>query len=419
MSLHELRRRLVERGSLEPELIAGPSFERAAAERAGSGGFDHYISVIDRDPDEFDRLVSEVAVPESWFFRYGESFEELRRRLIALPKPGPLRMASVACAGGEEPYSMAMTALASGWGADGDRRCEILALDRSPVAIAKAAQARYGPASLRAGAPGWASSFLQREGAIAGVAAPVREMVRFQRADLTTFGALGGGPFDIIFCRNVLMYLHPAARARMTEAVFDALGPGGVLFTGHAELQLWNGLPLRAAAVPHAFMLERAQPGHALASSPRTQWGAAPIAFVPRDQTSASPRAPLPRIGTPDAAQPDVKDQVRTLSQLQHARDLADSGRLAEAQAVLGAAVTESAPTAEGLELLGVLRVSAGDDAGAGTAFQRALYLDPTRVVCLMQLAMMCERSGDARAAEAYWARARRAESRDCSGGQP
>lgn len=419
MSLHELRRRLVERGSLEPELIAGPSFERAVAERAGPGGFDHYISVIDRDPDEFDRLVSEVAVQESWFFRYIESFEELRRRLIALPKPGPLRMASVACAGGEEPYSMAMTALATGWGADGDGRCEILALDRSPVAIAKASRARFGPASLRAGVPGWASRYFEREDAGAGVAAAVREMVRFQRADLTAPGALGGGSFDFIFCRNVLMYLHPAARARMTETVFDALAPGGVLFTGHAELSLWSGLPLRVAVVPHAFMLERAQSGQPPASSPRTRWDAGPIPFTPRALASAPPPAPPQRAAALDSAQAYVKEQVRTLSPLQRARELADSGRLDEAQAVLGAAVTESAPTAEALELLGVLRVSTGDDQGAGTAFQQALYLDPTRVVCLLQLAMMCERSGDARAAEAYWARARRAESRDGSGGQP
>ncbi len=90
------------------------------------------------------------------------------------------------------------------------------------------------------------------------------------------------------------------------------------------------------------------------------------------------------------------------------ARDLADAGRGAESEVMVRALVAKHGPSAEALELLGMIRMAANDAAEAMTCFERSLYLEPSRTACILQMAMICESRGDHGRAETLWNRARR-----------
>ena len=116
MSDASVRQWLLTHTPLEPSLLEGPGFRALVAERVASvadGIESVYVNVLDQRPDEAERLIADISVPETWLFRYPNSFElladVLRRRLAN--GSASLRMCSIGCAMGQEPYGMAITAL--------------------------------------------------------------------------------------------------------------------------------------------------------------------------------------------------------------------------------------------------------------------------------------------------------------------
>lgn len=291
---------------------------------------------------------------------------------------------------------MAMTALHAGWPTD---RVSVQALDRNSGFLHAAAKGEYGPSSIRTDIPAWAVPFLQRRGEAIVIATPVRDLVRFTRADITDPASLRGtGPFHVIFCRNLLIYLNARARVSLLDAICAELAPEGLLFVGHAEQMMRGGSPLRTVPAPHAFALERCEsaPPPQVPPARRSPTRPEPPRF--RDPAPIAPRTPaVPR---PD---PGPEDSLET------ARGLADAGRMQDGEAMIRSIIARSGPSADAIELLGMIRLSANDTPGAKRLFEQAVYLEPSRATSLLQLAIMCERAGESRRAETYWDRARRA----------
>lgn len=401
-----VQRWLVERLSLEPSLLSGAGFESLVEERLAASGVSEsaYVAGLDRSEDEVDRLVEGIAVPETWFFRYPQSYRVLVEALRGRPAGAALRMLSIGCASGEEPYCMAMAALEAGAPA---ADIHITALDRNREALRRAANGEYGAFSIRTEIPDWAVQFLGRRGSTIVVDPAIRAMVRFAHADVLEPGALSeGAPYDVIFCRNVLIYLRAQARTRLLESMCQALAMGGLLFVGHAEALLCAALPLSNLSESHAFALRRVTKA-APEAIPQTPLAPSPLprapsrTFVP----TVAARAPIRSVVTAEAS------VERPEPTLEEARALADSGRGAESEVMVRAIMSRSGPTAGGMELLGMLRLAQNDAAGARTHFEKAVYLDPERATSLLQLAVISESSGDARKAANYWDRARRASS--------
>lgn len=411
--IHTSVRRWLEANScIEPSLLEGAGLESLVAERLSALGGDEseYLAELARSPEELDRLIAGIAVPETWLFRYPRSYDlllECLERRLAGGVP-TLRMLSIGCATGQEPYCMAMTALHAGWPRE---RVSVEALDRNRGFLDTAVVGVYGAASVRTEIPAWAVPFLRRSGDTVEIEAAVRSMVRLTRADITSPGALRGvGPCDVIFCRNVLIYLNAAAREQLVESICAELAVGGLLFVGHAEQIVRAGAPLRAVTAPHAFALERIDAASPAAG--RTpSLGAAP-AFSPavRGVTAARPPAATPppaRYGSP------------TADSLEDARVLADTGRASEAETMIRAIIARDGPSAPTMELLGMIRMSVNDSAGAKRLFEQSVYLEPNRSASLLQLALISERAGDARRAAAYWERARRTSADGQKAGGP
>jgi chemotaxis protein methyltransferase WspC len=185
---------------------------------------------------ELQELIEELVVSESWFFRDSQPFHLLRKHAtdwLAAPTGGVYRTLSLACATGDEPYSIAITLLDLGFTRD---RYEIDAIDISFRALEKARRAVYNARALRVvEAPLKAKYFRPHPDGLE-VAPEVRASVRFSRGNLVEPDSLVvRPPYQAIFCRNLLIYLTDAARERAVGTLDRLLGPTGLLFVGHAE----------------------------------------------------------------------------------------------------------------------------------------------------------------------------------------
>jgi chemotaxis protein methyltransferase WspC len=398
-----VRRWLEEHALVEPSLLDNAGIDTVVAERiAAFGGSEPaYIEALARSPDEVDLLMAGIAVPETWLFRYRHSYDLLlevleRRRASGQPM---LRMLSIGCATGQEPYCMAMTALQAGWPAE---RVSVEGLDRNSGFLRTAAMGEYGPSSIRSDIPAWAVPFLQRHGEAIAIATPVRDLVRFTKADVTDPVSLrGAGPFHVIFCRNLLIYLNAHARSSLLDSICAELAPEGLLFVGHAEQVMRGRSPLRLVASPHAFALEKYE-SVSLPEAPPVSASRSPARPVPPQGRRAAPALPKP----PAVLRPDPLPTSE--DSLEVARGLADAGRMEDAEAMIRAVIARSGPSADANELLGMIRLSVNDTPGAKRLFEQVVYLDPARATSLLQLAIISERAGEKRRADAYWDRARR-----------
>lgn len=193
-----------------------------------------YVSAIRDSEAEFEELVLLLAVPETWFFREQESFAFLKIFAAARRTGGaPLRVLSLPCCTGEEPYSIAITLLEAGLvPAD----FEIDAIDIHPSFLASARAARYDANSFRGMDEGLRRKYFLTEGGKFVLRKEPALTVRFEKGNAMDFSALARRqPYDAIFCRNLTIYMHVAARVKLAEALDRCLKPDGVFFSGHAE----------------------------------------------------------------------------------------------------------------------------------------------------------------------------------------
>lgn len=233
------------------------------------GSFDAYYRVVEQDQEERVRMLDCICTNETHFFREPRQFEFLEERVFpewiaraaAGLMPKRVRAWSAACSTGEEPYSLAMTLLArfppgSGWEID------ILATDLSTRALERA-KAGLWPAERAAEIPrAYLKAFMLRgTGAREGVmkAGPgIRSVLHFERVNLNQTRYPVRGPFDLVLCRNVLIYFDSASRARVVSRLLGHLAPDGHLLLGHAESL--TGLTDRARSVGPTVYVHAAAP---------------------------------------------------------------------------------------------------------------------------------------------------------------
>ncbi len=196
-----------------------------------------------------DAVTEALTTNESSFFRDGKPFEHLRRVLPPLARaraPGStLRIWSAACSTGQEAYSIAM--LLQEVALEG-RRVEIIGTDIAESVVARAREGYFTQFEVQRGLPArlLVKHFRQEDGRWR-VSPELRGMARFERGNL--LGDLRGfGRFDVVFCRNVLIYFDAATKARVLDALAAQLQPDGVLYLGGAETVL--GLTDRLVPVP-------------------------------------------------------------------------------------------------------------------------------------------------------------------------
>ncbi|HEX9050890.1 MAG TPA: CheR family methyltransferase [Anaeromyxobacter sp.] len=209
--------------------------------------------VVAREPGAIAALVEHATVLETAFWRHPEQLEAVARAISA--RPGPARVWSAGCATGEEPYSVALALLEAGRHGRGDR---ILATDVSARALEAARAAAYGDRALRRLPAGVAARWLE-PGTPRRVAAGPRALVTFERHNLVRDPTPAAAPFDVVLCRNVLIYFSPETAAIVLGRLVRALAPGGLLVLGPVDLPLARALELERVEDGGATLLRRPQ----------------------------------------------------------------------------------------------------------------------------------------------------------------
>ncbi|MCP1334916.1 CheR family methyltransferase [Futiania mangrovi] len=214
------------------------------------------------DADLRSAVVEAMAIRETSFFRDGTPFSLLAGRYLpamaaARPPDRPVRIWCAAVSTGQEAYSVAIACREAPLGLAG-RRVEILATDASETAVA---HARRGLYSLRDVRRGLSQEQLRRHFRPAGEdweADPaLRAMVDFQCANLLDRPPVGG-PFDIVLCRNILIYVAPATKTAVLDRIAASMVPGGVLFLGAAETAVGVSGRFRADPLARSAFLRQA-----------------------------------------------------------------------------------------------------------------------------------------------------------------
>ena len=403
--------------SLGPSAIA-----RAVATRQAACRLDDvhgYWLRVRSSPSELQELIEAVVVPETWFFRDPAAFEALAamaRQLLIDNPSRELRLLSLPCSSGEEPFSMAIALLEAGVPAN---RFHIDGIDISARVLALAERASYGINSFRGSELG----FRERHFRAAGhgkwqLSEDVRARVRFRQGNLFAADFLSGRAlYDFVFCRNVLIYFDPETQARAVQVLLRLLAAGGTLFVGPSETSLLPRERFVSAQLPMAFAYHLADERRAPAPAARKRSAEAALPAPKRGRraTDAAPAAlktkPKPKpavaeqrnpaLAVPEGAPPDGIVAVR---------QLADAGRLAEARAAGERLLREQGPGAEVFCLLGIIRGAEGELDAADALYRKALYLAPEHQESLAHLALLLETRGRADAARVLRTRLRRLE---------
>lgn len=375
------------------------------------------------DEDAFAALCDEMTVRETFFFRERSKLD-LLRRLVAEAAPArtraPLRVWSAGCASGEEAYTLA--AVLTDAGLRG--RFRVVGTDLSPSAVGAARNGSYGRWALRGLDEATVGRLFTVDGDRYRVREKYRTAVEFHRHNLLDPLPAGLGGFDVVFCRNLLIYLTGDAVDRAVHRLVEALAPGGWLVTGVADPLLDRSEHLTTVVTDHGLAYRRVNPAvqTGVADDPATtddhvlQAPAAPV--PPAPQTPSAPAEPLAPAELLDPAelladgalalhkaQPQVAEHLaRTVLQTHGdvpaahrmlVQALAENGRLAAAATAAAVAVTAFPGDAELQALHAAVLLELGSPAEARAAAGRAVYLDPGLVHAHLLLGRAHEALGD------------------------
>jgi chemotaxis protein methyltransferase CheR len=360
---------------------------------------------------EIGTLAEALTVTETYFFRNAEQFRALVEVVIpsrtpTQPPGSPLRILSAGCASGEEAYSLAMLAR--------DRpelagvRVSVIGVDVNPSALERAAKARYSSWALRETSPEAQARFFHNDGREFLLDGEVRASVTFQRRNLIEDDPAfwRPGSFDVVFCRNVLMYFAPDTAQAVVTRFSRSLVPGGFLFLGYAETMRGLSQDFHLRHTHGTFYYQKRDSTNARGYEIFDQGFAA----LPRDlpppsrYDSSSSNHGLVRDGLDQswiesirhsservesltsraqsdasrAARLDVTKRARERPSFDLSRvvDLMRQERFGEAGAVLAELPPESTHDADVLLLRAVLLTHGGDLAAAETLCREVLMLD-------------------------------------------
>jgi len=415
---------------MEPDSSGKDAIHRAVASAMRDEGLSDppaYEKLFLSSPAARQKLIDAVVVGETWFFRDRGPFLWLARhaRQWQAAHPGSvLKILSSPCATGEEPYSIVMTLLAAGLPPSAFK---VEGVDVSARALETAGRACYPKNAFRGNIGEDVARFFETTPSGRKVSASVLSQVTFSLENLALPGSLAGrGPYDIIFCRNLLIYMTPEARLRIFDRMDQLLVPGGLLFTGHTETNFWHQRGYRLLPWDRAFALAKpaptAQPARIKMQAPAKPLPAGSVEtsstkkLVQTKETATSP----PDTGLSETPSAELRQPVKTGpannhfkrpqadAQIREARRLADTGDMKGAARLCREYTRKFGPAAEAYCLMGILSMAGQDLNEAEDCFLKALYLDPGHYESLVHISLIYRQKGNEKKAALYRERAER-----------
>jgi chemotaxis protein methyltransferase WspC len=427
--LPEIMRLLAERAGMATESFGVSVIAHAVRRRiatSGAASSREYLRRLFVDQAEFQELLEELVVPETWFFRDALALSGLVSRLAASRslKPKMIRVLSVGCSTGEEVYTLAIALREAGFETT---QFLIFGTDVSKRSLGLAQKGNYTSRSFRENDK-TIDALCHKSCEYVGESRQIREELRvgveFHWGNLAQPDYLTGvAPFQVIFCRNVLIYFHVEARRIAIGHLQRLLASDGLLYSTAAEARIFSeaGFCSLGSECPFAFRLQ-SQPANSMKGNVAAP--SLPLKSEPRFGDPAfRPPVPLRSISAitaplsldqgdqrkPGSAGKTFPEEASGQAFLQAAQQAADSGRLEDADALCGQALSQDPVNAGAYYLRGVVRQAQGALNEAQQSLEKALYLDPKHYQALVHMMLLAEQRGDERAAANYRRRAQQA----------
>jgi len=435
MSLKSIKNLLHQKIGLNAISIGDSSIERAVKHRLSQCRMESlkdYFEHLLIDVNELNDLIEEIVVPETWFFRNNTPFEALNEYVIKsiepkLVKNDKIRILSLPCSSGEEPYSIAISLHKAGVPL---KNVQIEAADISKKALTKARRGIYGKNSFRGDDEKLKDKYFIKGGAGYRVIDKIRDVVSFKQANFLNV-SLGPEPayYDAIFCRNLMIYFDRDTQQMALDKLFRALKERGVLFVGHAEtshVDRNNFVPLYSAKtfgyvkVHSSSARKTARPSQKPGNVPE-QWRSI---FDQLSKINSDSKKPVLRKNQ------EIKDKYKTdnhrFSASQKPSDviapkislisverLATQGKYSEAVDLCRNYLKQNPESAEAYYMLGLVTDLNGSPSDADNFLRKAIYLDPNHEPALLLASLLAEKRGDIEAALSYRRRAKRVSNRN------
>ncbi|HNQ74376.1 MAG TPA: CheR family methyltransferase [Verrucomicrobiota bacterium] len=357
--------------------------------RRGLKSIAEYEQHLYESPAELDCLIEAVVVTETWFFRDRAPFDAFARMVTETWRPQhptqTLRILSVPCSSGEEPFSAAMILADAGIAPDA---FQIDAMDISQHALTRAARAVYSNNSFRGANLDFRQRHFQQVKGGFALNPVLRRSVSFQRANVLDAGFLASTPpYDFIFCRNLLIYFDRFTQASVLAKLHRSLAPDGVLFVGPAEVPIATRCGFTNLRLPLAFACHKSASaaGRRCRRPPRSTASPGPL--------DGGAGSPIPLVRPMLLPQASTSGPHRDAAVLSYAHELAASGRLEESAALCWRYLQRHPDCAECFYLLGLIQ-EVNHDPQAIESYRKALYLDPQHYESLERSMVWWEQQG-------------------------
>ena len=371
---------------------------------------------VSRRSTVMEKLLDDLTIGESYFFREPAQLRFMARDLLprweeAWPAGRKLRLWSAGCAGGQEPYSLAIMLRENGW----SRGAQIIGTDISEGRLESARKGSFSKWSLRTVPPETIERWFVRKGLSYDLRESVKSEVEFSALNL-----LDSNPRpdtmdqDAIFCRNVLIYFEIPAVVSIATRLLDSLAPDGWLFLGASDPHLAELVACEVVVLPGCTAYRRTTAGqstYALRQAPMTllipeesvvavpaAYEASQDVFVDNGRMEAARAVESSQYQIPVEPE-DPVNVVEPGHAIAAARELANQGQLVEAGKVCAAALEKFPDQAELHLIAAVLHGEAGRWSEAERAARRALYLDRSLVLAHVALGDALARMGNTAAA--------------------
>ncbi|MCK4586249.1 MAG: methyltransferase domain-containing protein [Gammaproteobacteria bacterium] len=420
MAFVKIKNLLKETMGLSAESIGDSSIERAINHRKDVlkiSQADAYLSLLIEDEEELNELVEEVVVPETWFFRNLAPFEALakclpdaRKKLIT----SPLRVLSLPCSTGEEPYSIAMALLKNGLK---ENEFQIDAQDISKRALRKARRAIYGKHSFRETSGIDTELYFRKTRSGQQLLPIVRDRVNFIQSNIIKNMIMPEPEYyDVIFCRNLLIYFDRKTQKETLEKLHYMLKPGGTLFVGHAETSEVEKKYFTKMNISKAFAYRKKKLGvnqlKSNGSEHTNQLLKIYENLVEITQKDAALSNKIKRLENDKRANNPKTNDVKEISIWNKVESLIEKGHLSDASTLCEKQLKKSPDDAQAYYFLALVSKMEGSAGAAELLLKKSVYLNPNHHKALSLFCLLAEQRGDEGLAESLRRREGRARKR-------
>lgn len=414
---------------LHADSVGDSSIERAIGHRMRAIGITRMASYLERlskDDNEVDELIEEVVVPETWFFRNSIPFKTMvdcvqELKLIKKHKiHDVLKILSIPCSTGEEPYSISMSLLDGGLKAG---EFSIDAVDISKRALTKARRGIYGRHSFRENNLSFREKYFKRSRSGYHISQQIKETVEFARANIVK-DVLCHEPqrYDVIFCRNLLIYFERNKQKEILEKLHRCLKAGGVLFVGHAETSQIDSRLFTKIDVARAFAYRKSNSENTgsenapifgkVSSVAKLQNIYDQLVKVTKKDVELARTIDRNKVKKNTIPKKLVYEKAYDDKVWYQVQKLIDQGRLSSASELCEILLNKYPESSDGYYYLGLISNLEGSAGSAEALLKKAIYLNPQHYKALALSAHVAEKRGDADLARSLRRREQRARNK-------